>query len=59
MLWGYEINFIAEEGEGQIAGGKSFKNLPIESYYGVFLEDIKQKKGYKSGIRPLKHQNKM
>ena len=55
-LWNFEIKFIAEEGEGQTADGESFKNLPIKSHYGIFLEDIKQKKGYKPGIKPLKHQ---
>ena len=55
-LWNFEIKFIAEEGEGQTADGESFKNLPIKSHYGIFFEDIKQKKGYKPGIKPLKHQ---
>ena len=57
-FWSFQINFIAEEGsEESLAGdGKSMKNRPIESHYAVFFENLKRRKGYKPGIKPLKHQ---
>ena len=55
-LWNFEIKFIAEEGEGRTANGKSFKNLPIKSHYGILLENVKLAKGYKPGVKPIKHQ---
>jgi hypothetical protein len=57
-IWAFTVSFIAEEGsEESIAGdGKSMKNHPIESHFIMRLEDIEEKKGYKPGIKPLKHQ---
>jgi len=57
-FWAFTINFIAEEGseESIATDGKSMKNRPIESHFIMRLEDIEKKKGYKPGIKPLKHQ---
>ncbi len=55
-LWSFEIKFIPEEAEGKRSDGTPFKNLPITSHYGVLLKNVKQAKGYKPGIEPLKHQ---
>ena len=57
-FWSFQINFIAEEGlEESIANdGKTMKNHPIESHYAVFFDNLKRRKGYKPGIKPLKHQ---
>jgi len=52
----FTIKFVAEEGEGIAADGKPMKNRLIESHGTVIREKIKQKKSYKPGIKPLKHQ---
>ena len=60
-LFYFKINFIAEEGEGVDGGefgGKPFKNRPIEAHTVEYVNEVKQSKGYKPGIKPLKHQKR-
>lgn len=55
----FKINFIAEEGEGTDGGefgGKPFKNRSIEAHTVEYRKDVEQRKGYKPGVKPLKHQ---
>jgi len=60
-LFHFKINFIAEEGEGIYGegedwGGEPFKNRPIEVYTVNYVNEVKRRKGYKLGMKPLKHQ---
>ncbi len=58
-LFYYTVNFIAEEGEGVDGGefgGKPFKNRPVEVYTVDHVNELKKRKGYKPGMKPLKHQ---
>ena len=56
-MWSFSISFIHKESEGERVAGKRFKDHPIESFYSVPLSEIEQRvKGYKPGIKPLKHQ---
>ena len=58
-LFYYTVNFIAEEGEGVDGGefgGKPFKNRSIEAHTVEYRKDVEQRKGYKPGVKPLKHQ---
>ncbi|MBO7642298.1 MAG: hypothetical protein J6S86_04010 [Alphaproteobacteria bacterium] len=57
----FKINFIAEEGEGIYGegedwGGEPFKNRPIELHTVNHVSELKKRKGYKPGMKPLKHQ---
>lgn len=57
--WDFTVKFIAEEGEGidgGETGGKPFKNRPIEIHTVDFVSQLKQYKGYKPGMKPLKYQ---
>lgn len=58
-LFYFTVNFIAEEGEGVDGGetgGKPFKNRPIEVHTVDHINQVKKRKGYKPGMKPLKHQ---
>ena len=58
-MWSFSISFIHRESEGERVAGKRFKDHPIESFCSVPLSEIEQRvKGYKPGIKPLKHQKK-
>ena len=42
--------------DGGEFGGKPFKNRPVEVYTVNHVNEVKQRKGYKPGMKPLKHQ---
>ncbi len=54
--WHFTVEFIAKEGTSAVTDSKPFKNLPITIYYRLPIDQVKAKKGYKPGVKPIKHQ---